>query len=132
MSKVTVVGAGMTTVKVEYDGQTFSFIVRGWGSSTGTGSGNVTEDGAEPSYFLRNTVGGSASDVSINVGYRFQMELLNSDNQVITNATWTCETEGICTVDNGLVTGVADGITKVYVSCDGLAEPLIFTVRVYS
>ncbi len=129
---VEAVGGGMTTVYAEYNGQKVSCIVRcAFSNDSNSGSGgNVTEDGSGVSYFLKNTVGGSASDVTLKPGESFRMQLVNSDNQVIIDATWTCEIEGICTVNNGLVVGVASGITKVFVSCEGMDQPLIFTVRV--
>ena len=135
--KVVAVGGGTTTVHAEYDGQTVSCIIRCAFSdsttpTTGGSNGNVTEDGgsagANSTYMLKNTLGGSNEDVTLYVNAAFTMQLVDANGNVINDATWTVGNPSVCSVLNGKVTGVGAGNTTVTVSFNG--ETHSFVVRV--
>lgn len=131
--KVVAVGKGTTNVHAEYNGQKVSCIIRcafndSEDSNTGSG-GNITEDGGQSrTYALKNTAGGQNDDVTLVIDESFTMWLVDEAENKVSGVVWTVSDEGICTVDDGLVTAIGSGTTSVTATYQDV--PYSFTLRV--
>ena len=110
---VTAVGKGYTTVYAEYLDIKLSCIVR-CADSVKAPASNSTQS-AEPA--ARNYVI-SHDDVTIAVGKSFTLTLKNKEGKTV-DVTWISANSGICTVVDGVVTGVKAGQTTVTTTVDG-------------
>lgn len=124
--KVVAVGSGTTTVYGEYGGVKLSCVVR-CAKSVGTAetsSSNTSENNGtqSTSYSISKT------DVTINVGEEFTIQLLDSDRKAV-SVTWTVEKADICSVSGNTVKGLASGTTKVSVTYEGVTYTCTVRVR---
>lgn len=115
---VTAVGGGYTTVYGEYGDVKLSCIVR---CSFTAKAPEETQAPATAAYKISDT------DVTIKVGESFSLTLTDENGEKV-SASWISANSGICTVSNGIVTGVAAGQTTVSVTIDGVTYSCIVRV----
>lgn len=141
--KVTAVGGGMTKVHGEYNGEKVSCIIRCNFAATPdtgvSGSGGVFEDGGgtnedggntsvSGNFQLKNLYGDNSSDVTLSVGERFPLELVDENGKTISGVTWTVSDTSVCTVSNGTVTAVKSGTVTVTATYNGQTYSCIVRV----
>jgi len=137
--KVTAVGSGTTTVYGEYNGVKAECIIRcafeDESENPGVGgNGGVTEDGGTSDttgegYSLKNMAGGYNDDVTINVGYAFSLQLVDGQGNPVSSVAWSSSNDGICTVVDGKVTGVAAGTATVTAIYEGKEYKCVIRVN---
>ncbi len=118
---VTAVGAGITTVHGEYNGTKLSCTVR-CAATVGTYVEPSTDSETESANYNI-----SLTDVTISVGEVFTLKLLDLNYNAV-DVIWSVENESICSASGNNVTGLASGITKVFVVYEGVEHSC--TVRV--
>ena len=124
---ITSVGAGSTKVHGEYKGMTLSCSVVCDLSDSTAGTEAPTSNVAPAPYKLKNLVGGSNSDVTLKVGEKFSLALMDANGNKIEDAKWTVDGSS-CTVDNGLVSAVSSGRSVVTVTYNGESFECIIRV----
>lgn len=142
--KVTAVGGGVTTVYGEYNGEKVGCIIRcnfeaaPDGGVSGSGSvfedgGGVSEDNGSTStggtYQLKNMVGGGTDEVTIDVDYSFTMKLVDENGNAVSGVTWTSADNSVCTVSNGMITGVGSGSATVTATYNGNTYTCLVVVK---
>ncbi len=138
--RVIAVGAGITNVHAEYEGEKVSCIIRcsftddsenqdvsGNGGETTEDEGGSSSNNTDTGYKLFN-VHGNAEDVSITVGYSFSLQLVDANSNNVSGVTWASSDSSCCTVNEGLITGVGAGMAKVTATYNG--QTYICIVRV--
>ncbi len=124
---VTAVGSGNTIVSGEYRGTILECAVSCDFDVVAESTEAPDPDVAPGPYTLKNLIGVSNSDVSLNVGESFQLALLDANGNKISDATWTIK-GSCCTVNNGTIKAISSGVVTVIVSYNG--ETFECTVRV--
>lgn len=69
------------------------------------------------------------TDVTISVGESYNLYLLDIDGNRITDVEYTVSKEGICSIDDGRVTGVSSGTTTVTVTYNTVEYECIVRVK---
>lgn len=129
--KVVAVGNGETVVQGFYDGQVASCLITcvfedvEEDASVSEATGEEEDD--NNTYSLHNPQG-QASDVTIGVGKTFELLLVDQDKNVVSGAQWNVEDTNVCTYENGTVTGVHGGMTKVSATYKGTTYTCIVRV----
>lgn len=125
---ITSVGAGSTTVYGEYKGTILSCnVVCDTAAPTLSTEAPVANVAPAP-YKLKNLVGGSNSDVTLKVGEKFSLALMDANGNTIEDAKWTVDGSS-CTVDDGLVKAVSSGRSVVTVTYNGESFECIVRVN---
>ena len=134
---VTVVGNGKTLIHAQYNGVTYSCIVRCVvKDNTGTTTEpNDPSDGNEPSDPTEPSQGGETTvtyvinktDVTIAVGETFKLTLSDSLG-FVQEVTWTADGTGV-SIDGNKITGVYSGKFTVSVTIDGTTYSCIVRVK---
>ena len=115
---ITAVGAGSTTVYGEYNGTILSCSVVCDVSAPTISTEAPAATVAPAPYKLKNLVGGSNSDVTLKVGEKFSLALMDANGNKIEDAKWSVDGSS-CTVDGGLVKAVSSGKSVVTVTYNG-------------
>lgn len=109
---VTAVSGGSATVVVTVGGKTAEVLIR----CPFDESGDI---GAHLYY----------TDVTISVGESYNLYLLDINGNRITDVEYTVSKEGICTIDDGRVTGASSGTTVVTVTYNTVEYECIVRVK---
>lgn len=126
---ITAVGNGITTVYGEYADQVASCVV--WCTSNEGENETSADDSAiadNGPYRLDNPYGVSDTDASIRIGSSFTLYLVDKDENRVSGVTWSVEKGYSCTVDDGLITGVAAGQSSVVATYGGESYTCIVRV----
>lgn len=118
---VTAVGPGKTMVHAQYNGVTYTCLVRCKFTVTETGS---DEQGGEQNQTAKYTI--NHEDVTIAVDETFTLTLKDADGNVL-DVTWTASAANV-SVDGNKITGVSSGKVEVSTTYDGVTYTC--TVRV--
>lgn len=120
---VTAVGNGTTSVHATYKENILSCTVTcniaDAVDPTDATQSATTANVAKGPYKLKNLYGGSSSDVTLRVGERFSLALLDANGDKISDVKWTVEDGNCCTVSNGDVKAVSSGHAKVVATYNG-------------
>ena len=119
---VTAIGSGTTTVYGEYGDVKLSCVVRCSGSVITPADNNKTENKDTTKYELNKV------DVSIKPQEKFDLYLMDETGAKV-EATFVSANDKVCTVENGVVTGVGAGQTVVTVTFDGETHKCIVRVK---
>ena len=114
---VTVVGPGTTEIHAEYNGKTYTCIVRSTAPAATEPVGDCTISHTDVT--LKTNVDAEKS---------FTLTLKDSSGNVL-DVTWTAKDPSIVTIDGNKVTAAAVGKTEVYVEYEGVTYSCI--IRVY-
>ena len=121
---ITAVGNGITTVYGEYGDMTASCVV--WCNIEDTNTDVTVVDNGP--YRLDNPYGVSDTDASISIGSSFTLYLVDKDDNRVSGATWSVAKGYSCTVEDGLITGVAAGQSTVVATYGGESYSCIVRV----
>jgi hypothetical protein len=122
---VTAVGPGYTTVYAEYADIKLSCVVR-CAFEAVVPSVDPNEP-AEPKVYNYEI---SDTDVTIKPRETFRIYLITNEGKEVENASFISADSSICTVENGIVTGVKAGKTTVSVTIDGETYSCIVRVAI--
>lgn len=109
---VTAISGGSTTVTAEVAGRTVEVLVR----CPFDQSGDI---GAHLEY----------TDVTIKVGESYYLYLLDIDDYRITDVTYEMDEEGVCSIDDGKVTGIGSGTIVITITYNTQEYECIVRVR---
>ena len=130
--KVVAVAEGDTQVYAIYDEQSVSCEIHcKFEEESEEETGNVTEAESDPNktYSLYNPFNPrNASDVTIGVGEKFMLMLVDENQNEVKGVQWSVTNEGICTVVDGFITGVRYGMTEVVATYNGKTYTCIIRV----
>lgn len=121
---ITAVGDGITTVYGEYGDMTASCVV--WCNIEDANTETTVADNGP--YRLDNPYGVSDTDASISIGSSFTLYLVDKDDNRVSGATWSVDKGYSCTVEDGLITGVAAGQSTVVATYGGESYSCIVRV----
>jgi len=110
---VTIVGSGTTDIHAQYQGKTFTCIVRVTLEEEEETSGSCTI---------------SHDDVSIAIGETFTLTLKDGNGNVL-DVQWKAETASYVTIEGNKITGAATGTTKVSAEHEGVTYTCIVRVK---
>lgn len=127
--KVTAVGNGDTTVHATYNGSTVSCIIHCKLDEDSSSDSNISEADSESkrTYRLYNPTGYS-DDVTIRVGQKFTLKLVDENKKQVTGATWEVENPKYCSYEDDTVKGLASGTTKVKATYEGVTYTCVVRV----
>ena len=129
--KVVAVGSGDTTVYGIYNGTTASCIIHckldDEENEGGTGISEADDD-TKRTYKLYNPYG-RADDVTIKVGQKFTLKLVDEDKKEVSGVEWKVQKSKICSCNKGTVKGLASGTSKVTAVFDGKEYTCIVRVK---
>lgn len=126
--KVVAVADGDTTVYAVYGDQTVSCLIHCKFDEASSNSGSVSEaSGDNKTYSLYNPTGMS-EDVTIRVGQKFTLKLVDEDKNEVTDATWTVSKKSICSYKDSTVKALAKGTAKVVAEYNGKTYTCIVRV----
>ncbi len=111
---VTAVAPGMTKIHAQYNGITYSCVIRC--------AFEASEGGNEGQQCTM-----THNDVTISVGESFTLKLRDSAGYNL-EATWQCDTDGV-TIDGNKITGAVSGVHKVYTVYEGVTYTCIVRVK---
>lgn len=130
--KVTAVSAGRAVITAQYQGSKLTCTVY-CAKSVGeyvapddTGDDNQQQPSANQ--YKLNTDDGRNNDITIYVGDGYTLKLLDSNGQTV-DATFSSSNNGVCTVTDGRVTGVATGKVNITATYNGESHICIVRVR---
>ena len=126
---ITSVGVGSTTVYGEYNGKILSCSVVCDVSAPTLNTEATTASVAVGPYKLKNLVGGSNSDVTLKVGEKFSLALMDANGNKIADVKWSVEEGSSCTVSDGLVKAVSAGKSVVVATYNGETFECIVRVK---
>lgn len=109
---VTAVAPGNTKVHAQYNGVTYTCVVRC--------AFKVTED-------QDKTCALNVDDVSIKIGETFTLKLKDANGYNL-DVTWQCDTDGV-TINGNKITGATAGTHKVYTVYEGKTYTCIVRIR---
>lgn len=129
---VTVVGNGRTLIHAQYNGVTYTCIVRCVVTSTTPTEPTQPEGGNDPTEPSQGGETGvtyviNKTDVTIKVGETFKLTLSDSLG-FVQEVTWEADGTGV-SIDGNKVTGVYTGIFHVSVTIDGQTYSCIVRVK---
>lgn len=127
--KVTAVSAGKAVITAKYKDSKLTCTVyckNSVGAYVETDNADTT-DKTENSAYKLNTAD-RKNDISITVGSSYTLKLLDENGEAV-KATFTSSDSDICTVSDGVVTGVAKGKVNVTASYDGQSFVCIVRVK---
>ena len=127
--KVTAVSAGKAVITAQYQDSKLTCTVY-CKSSVGAyeePDNSDTSQQPEQKKYKLNTADRS-NDISINVGSSYTLKLLD-ENGAVVKASFTTSNADICTVSDGVVTGVAKGKVNITASYDGQSFVCIVRVK---
>lgn len=126
---ITAVGDGTTTVYGQYGdivaGCTVFCETTEAESETEATDAVITDNGP---YRLDNPYGVSDTDASIFVGGSFTLYLVDKDENRVTGVEWSIESGSSCTVEDGLIKGIAAGQSTVVATYGGESYSCIVRV----
>ena len=127
--KVIAVSNGDTTVYGTYNGETVSCIIHCKLDEDSSSDSNISEAGSESkrTYRLYNPTGYS-DDVTIRVGQKFTLKLVDENKKQVTGATWEVENPKYCSYEDDTVKGLASGTTKVKATYEGVTYTCVVRV----
>ena len=112
--KIVAVANGDTTIHATLGEQTVSCLVHCKFESAA--SGESGEDGKK--YSLYNPTGYS-DDVTIKVGQKFTLKLVDEDKKEVKDATWSVNKKSVCSYSGSTVKGLAAGTAKITAKYNG-------------
>lgn len=127
--KVKAVGNGDTTVYASYNGVTVSCAIHCKLDTESSSSSNISEAGGESkrTYKLYNPTG-YADDVTIKVGEKFTLKLVDENKKEVTGATWEVGNSKYCSYKDNTVKGLAAGTTEVTATYEGVTYTCLVRV----
>lgn len=127
--KVVAVGNGDTTVHGTYNGTTVSCVIHCKLDEEATTSSNISEAGSDSkkTYRLYNPTG-YADDVTIRVGQKFTLKLVDENKKAVTDAKWEIENPKYCSYEDNTVKGLASGTTEITATYEGKTYTCIVRV----
>lgn len=126
---VVAVGNGTTTVYGEHDGVVKSCTVHCDFEDVEETVGETEPAADNGPYQLKNPIGYSSSDVTIRIGEKFTLILVDKDgNKVNSGVTWSVIDGSCCKVTDGEVEGVSAGMAKVVATFGGESYTCIVRV----
>ncbi len=120
---VTAVGPGRTEIHAEYNGVTYTCIVRCAFEEEGNGG----EDEPAPTGQYHTNKESQGNDVTIKVGETFTLLLLDSNNKAVT-VTWSADKAGYVSISGNKITGTAS--IKGYVTVSTTYEGVTYSCKV--
>lgn len=128
--KAVAVNNGDTVVYATYNGESVSCIIHcnldGEGESE---SGSISEagDSAKKTCRLYNPTG-YADDVTLRIGEKFTLKLVDENTEQIQNAEWKIEDEKVCSYENDIVKALKSGTTEITATYDGVTYTCLIRV----
>ena len=119
--KVVAIGNGSTTVYAAYNNETVSCLIHcQFDEDNANQSNGITEadNDSKMTYKLYNPTG-YADDVTLNVGEKFTLRLVDEYKNIVTDAEWTIEDANICSYEDSIVKALKSGTTKVIATYEG-------------
>lgn len=120
--KVYAVANGDTTVYGVYNGQTVSCVIHCKLDEESSGdAGGISEaDGETGGTYKMYNPTGYADDVTLKVGEKFTLRLVDEFLNIITDAQWTIEDEDVCSYEDSIVKALKVGQTKIIATYEGV------------
>lgn len=75
------------------------------------------------------TLNSTSVKVKPGASYTLKISKIEPSNTVCDNVSWSSNNNGIAKVNNGVVTGVADGTTTITANCDGIKATATIVVK---
>lgn len=128
--KVVAVANGDTVVYGVYNDQTVSCIIHCKFDGENAGqTGGISEAGGESNrtYKLYNPFG-NADDVTLKVGEKFTLKLVDENKEQVTDAQWQIEDEKVCSYEDNIVEALKVGTTKIIVTYEGVTYTCVVRV----
>ena len=129
--KVVAVGEGDTTVYAIYGDQTVSCVIHCKFDEEGSGeNGGVSEAGGDTAitYTLYNPTGYS-DDVTLKVGDKFTLKLVDENKNEITGAEWKVKDSKVCSYKDSTVEALKSGTTEITATYEGKTYTCIVRVK---
>lgn len=94
-----------------------------------TGNVSEAEGDSDKTYSLYNPYNPrNASDVTIGVGEKFNLMLVDENKEEAPNVQWSVTDESVCSVKDGFITGLKGGMVEVTATCNGKTYTCIVRV----
>lgn len=118
---VTAVGPGKTLIHAQYNGVTYSCLIRCSFTVSGGSTTTDTDTSSTGSCTINKT------DVTLSVGSSFTLTLKDADGNVL-DVTWTASGDNV-SISGNTITGVTAGKVTVSVTYDGVTYSCIVRVK---
>ena len=126
--KVIAVANGDTTVYGTYNDQTVSCVIHcQFEEEEQTGSVSEASGDSNRVYKLYNPTG-YADDVTLRVGEKFTLKLVDENKDQVTDAQWEIENSKICSYENDIVKALKEGTTKITATYEGVTYTCLVRV----
>ena len=127
--KVIAVGDGDTTVYAAYQDQSVSCIIHCQFDEGTEEPGGVSEaDGDTKRVYKLYNPTGYADDVTLRVGEKFTLKLVDENKEQVLDAQWNIENPKVCSYENDIVKALKEGTTEITATYEGVTYTCLVRV----